>query len=69
VPLRVPEDNGLHPPLVEDVPTLLNANHGQRMAQGDIFLVRNNAARRLVGLVKYIDNGELPDEAKNACPY
>jgi hypothetical protein len=52
VPLRVPEDNGLHPPLKEDVPTLLNADHRQPMAQGNILLVRNNTARRLVGLVE-----------------
>jgi hypothetical protein len=52
VPLRVPEDNGLHPPLIEDMPALLNADHGQPMAQGNILLVRNNAARRLVGLVE-----------------
>jgi hypothetical protein len=34
------------------MPALLNADHGQAMAQGNILLVRNNAARRLVGLVE-----------------
>jgi hypothetical protein len=61
VPLRVPEDNGLHPPLVEDMPALLNADHRQPMAQGNILLVRNNTACRLIGLVQYVDNGKLPD--------
>src|SRR5437763_3641744 len=52
VPLGVPEDDGLHPPLVEDVPALLDADHGQPMPQGNILLVRDNTAPRLVRLAQ-----------------
>src|SRR4051794_28511715 len=38
VPLCVPEDHGLHPPLIEDVPALLDADHGQPMPQSNILL-------------------------------